>query len=63
VLGAKSRAVIHGRYHISCEDIRAVAKPVLRHRVLTSFTAEADGISSLNIIDELLNIVKVPEPS
>lgn len=63
VLGAKSRAVIHGRYHISCEDIRAVAKPVLRHRVLTSFTAEADGISSLNIIDELLNIIKVPEPS
>jgi MoxR-like ATPase len=63
VLGAKARAVIQGRYHISCEDIKAVAKPVLRHRVLTSFTAEADGINSLYIIDEILKIVKIPEPS
>lgn len=63
VLGAKARAVIQGRYHISTEDIKAVSKPVLRHRVLTSFTAEADGITSLHIIDELLKIVKVPEPS
>ena len=63
VLGAKARAVMHGRYHISCEDIRAVSKPVLRHRILTSFNAEADGIDSLQIIDELLEIVKVPEPS
>jgi MoxR-like ATPase len=62
VLGAKARAVMYGRYHISCEDIRAVSKPVLRHRILTSFNAEADGIDSLHIIDELLNIVKVPEP-
>jgi MoxR-like ATPase len=62
VLGAKARAVIHGRYHISCEDIRAVAKPVLRHRILTSFSAEADGIDSLRIIDELLNSIAVPEP-
>ena len=63
VLGAKARAVMQGRYHISCEDIKAVAKPVLRHRVLTSFTAEADGINSLYIIDELLKLVKIPEPS
>lgn len=63
VLGAKARAVINGHYHISCDDIKAVAKPVLRHRVLTSFTAEADGISSLDIIDNLLKIVKAPEPS
>ena len=62
VLGAKARAVMHGRYHISCEDIRAVAKPVLRHRVLTSFNAEADGIDSLQIIDKLLETVEVPEP-
>jgi len=63
VLGAKARAVINGRYHISCDDIKAVAKPVLRHRVLTSFTAEADGISSLDIIDNLIKVVKIPEPS
>lgn len=62
VLGAKARAVMLGRYHISCEDIRTVSKPVLRHRILTSFNAEADGIDSLQIIDELLKIVKVPEP-
>jgi len=62
VLGAKARAVMHGHYHISCDDIKAVTKPVLRHRVLTSFTAEADGINSLNIIDELLKLVKIPEP-
>ena len=60
VLGAKARAVMHGRYHISCEDIRAVAQPVLRHRILTSFNAEADGIDSLQIIDKLLETVKVP---
>jgi len=63
VLGAKARAVMHGRYHISCEDIRIVSRPVLRHRILTSFNAEADGIDSLQIIDELLKIVEVPEPS
>lgn len=61
VLGAKARAVIHGRYNISCEDIRAVSKPVLRHRILTNFNAEADGIDSLQIIDELLKLVKIPE--
>ncbi len=62
VLGSKARALIHGRYHISCEDIRAVAKPVLRHRIITSFNAEADGIDSLRIIDEIIKTVRVPEP-
>ncbi len=62
VLGAKARAVMHGRYSISCDDIRAVSRPVLRHRILTSFNAEADGVDSLRIIDELLEIVEVPEP-
>ena len=62
VLGAKARAVMLGRYHISCEDIRAVSRPVLRHRILTSFNAEADGIDSLQIIDRLLETVEVPKP-
>ena len=61
VLGAKARAIMHGRYHVSYEDIKAVAKPVLRHRILTNFNAEADGITSLNIIDRLLEITKPPE--
>ncbi len=62
VLGSKARALIHGRYHISCEDIRAVAKPVLRHRITTSFNADDDGIDSLRIIDEIIKTVRVPEP-
>ena len=46
VLGAKARAIMHGRYHVAYTDIKAVAKPVLRHRILTNFNAEADGITS-----------------
>ena len=61
VLGAKARAIMYGRYHVSYEDIRAVAKPVLRHRILTNFNAEADGTTSLDIIERLLEITKMPE--
>ncbi len=61
VLGGKARAIMHGRYHVSYDDIRAVAKPVLRHRILTNFNAEADGISSLDIIDRLLETTKPPD--
>ena len=61
VLGAKARAIMHGRYHVSYEDIKAVAKPVLRHRILTNFNAEADGITSLDIISQLLDKVDPPE--
>jgi MoxR-like ATPase len=60
VLGAKARAIMHGRYHVSYEDVKAVAKPVLRHRILTNFNAEADGITSLNIIDRLLEMIIPP---
>ena len=61
VLGAKAHAALHGRYNVACEDIRAVAKPVLRHRILPSFAAEAKGITSVHIIEEMLQ--KVTEPS
>ena len=61
VLGAKARAIMHGRYHVSYEDIKAVAKPVLRHRILTNFNAEADGITSLDIISQLLEKIEPPE--
>jgi MoxR-like ATPase len=54
VLGGKARAVLQGRFHVSAEDIRAVAKPVLRHRVITNFTAEAEGMQVDNVIDKLL---------
>ncbi len=57
VLGAKARAVLHGRFHAGCEDIRAVAYPVLRHRILTNFNAEAEGIKSDEIITRLIESV------
>jgi len=61
VLGAKARALTSGRYHVSFEDIRALAHPVLRHRVLTNFRAQSEGVTSDAIIDELLQAVPVPK--
>jgi MoxR-like ATPase len=58
ILGAKTRAILDGRYTPSVEDVRFVAKPVLRHRIVTSFNAEADGVGTLEIIDKLLVDVK-----
>src|SRR5437016_7785121 len=60
VLGAKARAITSGRYHVSYDDIRAMAHPVLRHRVLTNFRAESEGITTDQMVDELLNAVAVP---
>ena len=60
VLGAKARAILQGRYHVAYEDIKAVAVPVLRHRILTNFNAEADGVTSLDIINRLLEKVQPP---
>ena len=57
VLGAKARAVLHGRYYVSCEDIRAVAIPVLRHRIITNFNAEAEGIKPEEIVQRLSEII------
>ena len=60
ILAAKARALLEGRYHVSCADIRAVAAPVLRHRILINFRAEADHVSVENIIDRLLECVPQP---
>src|SRR5260370_26845655 len=57
VLGAKARAVLHGRYYVSCEDIRAVAAPVLRHRIITNFNAEAEGIKPDDIVKRLADMI------
>jgi MoxR-like ATPase len=57
VLGGKVRAVLHGRFHVNTEDIQAVAKPVLRHRIVTNFNADAEGLTPDAIIDRLLEIV------
>ena len=55
VLAGKARALLHGRYHVSTDDIRAVAYPALRHRVLTNFNAEAEGIKPDDIIKMLID--------
>src|SRR5437899_7507196 len=61
VLGAKARALTSGRYHVSFDDIRAMAHPVMRHRVLTNFRAESEGITTDSIVDDLLQSVAVPK--
>ena len=61
VLGAKARAVLHGRYHASIDDVRAVAHPVLRHRIITNFNAEADGLKPDDLIDRLIDTVSSDE--
>ena len=60
VLGAKARALTAGRYHVTFEDIRALAQPVLRHRVLTTFHAESEGQTSSALVDMLLEQVPLP---
>jgi len=60
VLGAKARALTSGRYHVSFEDVRSVAHPVLRHRIIVNFRAESEGITTDSIIDELLQRVPMP---
>ena len=58
VLGAKSRAILDGRMAASVEDVRAIAKNVLVHRVITNFRAESEGVSSAQIVERLLDKVK-----
>jgi len=55
ILGAKARAVLHGSYTPSPADVRAMALPVLRHRIVTNFNADADGVSSQDIISQLVD--------
>jgi MoxR-like ATPase len=59
LLGGKARAMLNGRFFVTTDDIKAVAHPVLRHRVITNFNAESSGISSDKVVDRLL--VDVPE--
>ena len=61
VLGGKARALLQGRYNVSCEDIRALAQPVLRHRILTNFHAESEEVKPEDIIDRLLQTVTPPQ--
>jgi MoxR-like ATPase len=63
VLGAKARALLQGRTHVSTEDIRVLAAPVLRHRVLVNYRAEAEGVNVEALIKRLLDSMKEPGPA
>jgi MoxR-like ATPase len=57
ILGGKARAVLHGRVHVTTDDVRSVAYPVLRHRIMTTFHADADGVTPDDIIKKLIEAV------
>ena len=63
ILGAKARSMLHGRIYVSTEDVRAVAAPVLRHRIITNFNAEADGIKPDDIVSRLAAIIPTDSSS
>lgn len=57
VLGAKANAILNGRLNVSCDDVRAIAKPVLRHRLFTNFNADAEGIGPDQVVEKLVSVV------
>jgi MoxR-like ATPase len=61
ILGSKARALLHGRTHVSTEDVQALAKPVLRHRMVVNFAAESDGVTADEIIQRLVAITPTKE--
>jgi MoxR-like ATPase len=61
ILGAKARALMHGRHHVAVKDLQALAAPILRHRVITNFYAESERINSDGIVARLLEKVPVPK--
>ena len=60
VLGGKARALTHGRYHVSVNDVRALAPAILRHRIVTNFYAESDGADADTVVTRLLETVPAP---
>ncbi len=60
ILAAKATAILEGRIHVSCKDIRRAAPPVLRHRILTNFAADSEGMTPLDIVNQLLKEISEP---
>jgi MoxR-like ATPase len=60
VLGAKARAISRGRLNVCVEDVKQMAAPVLRHRIITNFNADAEGVDTDAVIAKLLETVKEP---
>ncbi len=61
IIGAKAHAILQGRFYVTVQDVRAIAHPVLRHRIVTNFSAEAEGITSDKVIDKLLEVIPAKE--
>jgi MoxR-like ATPase len=61
ILGSKARALLQGRPHVTCEDVQALAKPVLRHRLVLSFTAESEGVTPDDLIERIVAITPTRE--
>jgi MoxR-like ATPase len=61
ILGGKARALLHGRTHVSTDDIQALAKPVLRHRMVVNFAAESDGVTPDDLVERLVSITPTKE--
>ncbi len=61
ILGGKARALLQGRTHVACEDVQALAKPVLRHRLVLSFTAESEGVTPDQLVDRIVAITPTRE--
>ena len=61
ILGAKARALLHGRTHVTCEDIQTLARPVMRHRLVLSFTAESEGVTADAVIQRILETTPTKE--
>ena len=61
VLGGKARALMHGRYHVGFDDIKALAHPVLRHRILANFHAQSERVTTDQLVDKLLDAVPLPK--
>jgi MoxR-like ATPase len=58
ILGGKAHALLNGRYAVSCNDVRAIASPILQHRIIVNFHAESEGKTALHIISQLLDTIK-----
>ncbi len=61
ILGGKARALLHGRTHVSTDDVQALAKPVLRHRMVVNFAAESEGVTADEIIQRLVAVTPTKE--
>ena len=61
ILGGKARALLQGRTHVTFEDVQALARPVLRHRILLNFQAQSEKITTDQLIDRLVGAVPLPK--